>query len=106
MRSGDWESPFHDSEVEALEESIRNHPAKGFKVPKWTHACPSCGRGVTAKMLESPHWNPTSQPICSTCRARHAKWFRTPQQIAASKRAREARRAAGVTPSVGFKPDD
>jgi hypothetical protein len=90
------------SDIEALEESIRAHPAKGFRVPKWTTACPACGRGVTAKMLEVPHYNQNSKPICSTCRAKNARWFRTPAQIEASRKAREARRAAGVTPTIGF----
>jgi ribosomal protein L37AE/L43A len=93
---------FLDSDIEALEESIRAHPAKGFKVPRYTHACPSCGKGVTKKMLEAPHYNPTGKAICSTCRKKNAKWFRTPEQIAASRKARDARRAAGVKPSVGF----
>jgi hypothetical protein len=98
--SGDFDSPFHDTEVMALEEAIRDHPAKGFRVPRWTHACPACGRGVTARMLEVPHYNPTGKAICSTCRVKNAKWFRTPEQIEASRKARDARREAGVTPHV------
>jgi len=97
----DSDSPFLDSDIEALEESIRAHPARGFKVPRYTRACPGCGRGVTAKMLEVPHYNPTGKPICSTCRAHNARWFRTPEQRETSRKAREARRAAGVKPAVG-----
>lgn len=93
---------FLDSDIEALEESIRLHPAKGFKVPRFTSACPGCGRPANPRMLEVPHYAPDSKPTCSSCRKSFARWHRTPEQIAASKRAREARRAAGVKPSVGF----
>jgi hypothetical protein len=91
-----------DSDIEALEESIRAHPAKGFKVPKWTTACPGCGRGVNPRMLEVPHWRPEGEPVCVTCRKRDARWFRSPAQRAASEKAREARKAAGVEPHPGF----
>jgi ribosomal protein L37AE/L43A len=98
--SGDFDSPFHDTEVMALEESIRDHPAKGFRVPRYTHACPACGRHVTFRMLEVPHYNPTGKAICSTCRKYGAKWFQTPEQRAARIAAKEAREAAGVKPHV------
>jgi hypothetical protein len=102
MRSGDWDSPFHDSEVEALEQSIRDHPAKGFRVPLWTATCPGCGRGVRQAMLEVPHFAPESKPLCSPCRVKYARWHVSPAQRAASARAREERRKRGIKPAIGF----
>jgi hypothetical protein len=91
-----------DSDIEALEESIRNHPAKGFKVPRYTVGCAGCGRGVNPRMLELPHWRSEGSPVCVTCRKRDARWFRTPEQREASQKAREAREAAGIKPHPGF----
>jgi transposase-like protein len=102
MNSGDFNSPFHESEVEALEESVRLHPARGFMLPRYTVHCPSCGRGVPKGTLESPHYAPESKPLCASCRSNWAKWYRSPEQRAASARAREERRKRGVKPAIGF----
>ena len=105
MNSGDFDSPFHDSEVEALEESIRLHPAQGFKVPMWTVRCPGCQRGVRQAMLEIPHWREGGKPVCSSCRRRDAQWYVSPEQRAARLRDREKRRELGITPRPGGSPE-
>ncbi len=99
------EDVWLDSDIEALEDSIRAHPAKGFKIPRYTHACPACGRKVTAMMLEVPHYAPQSKPICSSCRANYAKWYRSPEQREASRKALERRRELGIAPNPGGFPE-
>ncbi len=105
MNSGDFDSPFHDSEVEALEESIRLHPARGFQRPRWTTACTGCGRHVLAAMLEEAHYAPGSKPLCGSCRKNWAKWYRSDSQRAASARAREERQKRGIKPTVHGSPE-
>jgi hypothetical protein len=102
---GDWDSPFHDTVVDEILEREREHQPTPFRLQRWTRTCPGCGRPASPSMLEAPHYNPHGRPVCSSCRARGAKWFRTPAQRAASIKAREARRALGVVPNVGFEPE-
>ncbi len=98
------DNPWLDSDIEAREEAIRLHPAKGFKFPYYTAACPGCGRKVRPMMLEVPHWRPNGKAVCSSCRARDAKWYVSPTQRAASLRAKEKRRELGVKPNPGGFP--
>ena len=58
-----------DSDIEALEDSIRSHPARGFKVPRYSGVvCPRCLREMRSETyLKRPFWRETGAKICSTC---------------------------------------
>ena len=64
----EFDSPWHDTEVMAREDSMRNHPAKGFRLPKYVVVCPRCLRGMRSETyLSRPHWRTTGAKVCSTC---------------------------------------